>query len=122
MASTPQLKRGSGTNQVPYGRVGEINQGYADARALLDQLDQVEPDEEYTPAYDDQEEDDLVFRPTDRPSEPVTSGMPFGPGRNSPPRNLSPRGRKEAFAKSILNNPRSSADDKAFATRILNGE
>lgn len=120
MAPTPKVKRGSGVNQIPYGGVGAINDAYAEANALLQQLDDEAGDEqEYTPALDDQEEDDLMFRPTDRPDEPVTEGLPFGPGSNFRKRAQDP---KTTFAKQVLSNPGSSPGDKAFASRVLNGE
>jgi hypothetical protein len=64
---------------LPYGTnalTNDMAQGALDANVEPD----VNPeDEQYVPQTD---EEQFLFGPTDRPDEPLTTGMSFGPGAN----------------------------------------
>src|SRR5687767_9493690 len=66
--------------------------------------------------------DDLIFGPTDRPDEPITEGVPFGPGA------VGIRGANETDRQflmrvaSTLNTPGAPAAVQRFAGRVARGE
>jgi len=72
-APSPQYQRGSGASQMPYGAAAAANRTSA--------LDLTAPTDEETFTPQNPEEQ-FAFSPTDFPSEPLTSGVPFGPGNN----------------------------------------
>lgn len=63
-----------------------------------------------------------IFRPTDRPDEPVTAGMPFGPGPNTPRtyREDDAR-RRDRVAREIESSPTATDAVRKFAQRIRAG-
>jgi len=64
-----------------------------------------------------------ILRPTDRPNEPITTGLPFGPGANfvNQPGETDARFR-ERVASGIETGPVTTPAVKAFAERIRKGQ
>lgn len=128
----PSYKRGSAESpsqgQLPYGAATNLNaQSPGQAPAPF-------PDLENRPFTDDDsstepllgpEFDNVLFQPTHRPDEPVTTGSPFGAGANA----IRDPGETEAtkdlltrVAESIIGHPALGSSSRAFLARIANGE
>lgn len=109
---TPQVKQG---NSLAYGEADVANR----LSAMFPIPDDVE-DDEFQPA---DEGEGWLFGATERPTEPITSGAPFGPGPDvsrwalSEPNDAQLRDR---LATQMLTS--GSADSKAWAKRRLAGE
>lgn len=66
--------------------------------------------------------DEEVFAPTDRPDEPITQGMPFGPGDNFSASPDETEGQRLArIATSMLQTPGTPDDAVVWAARQLGG-
>lgn len=64
-----------------------------------------------------------IFRPSDRPQEPVTTGMPFGPGANVIDQHrVSDSRRRAQVAQQLEASPTASAAVKRFAERLRRGQ
>jgi len=68
--------------------------------------------------------DEFVFnRPTDRPDEPVTHGMPFGPGASYVQQGKEDeRSMRDRVANQLAASPSADADVLRFAERMRRGE
>ncbi len=76
-------------------------------------------DQQYQPQG---EQDQFIYGPSDRPQEPFSHGLPFGPGANF----TADAGESDdAFVKRIAaqaqNDPNAPKQMKQFAQRALNG-
>lgn len=67
--------------------------------------------------------DSVLLRPTDRPAEPITQGMPFGEGKNflRMPEESS-RQFVKRVATDLANSPTTGSRSKAFLARVMRGE
>lgn len=74
---TPSFQRGE---ELPQGAATEVESLLA-ALPLPPEDDQDFEEEEFQPAND---EEAFLLSASDRPSEPITAGAPFGPGRDFP--------------------------------------
>src|SRR3954468_15903425 len=107
----PAVKQGQGPESLPWGEAAQVN----DLVGLVPP-----PDEQsYQPQT---EQDQFIYGPSDRPQEPFSHGLPFGPGANFVP----DQGEgDDAFVKRIasqaLNDPAAPKQMKQFAQRALNG-
>lgn len=108
----PVFERGS---SLDYGDATQAN----DLAELFDD-GTVEDEELYVPVG---EEEEFLFGPTERPAEPLTAGAPFGPG---PAVARSAVEDDEQFslrvAETIIANPDTGPEAKAWARRRLRGE
>lgn len=68
--------------------------------------------------------DELVFGPTDRPNEPITSGAPWGPGNVGPMGDRrTPQERAADYALYALNNDKElSPRSKSLLARLIRGD
>ncbi len=65
---------------LPYGANAVANAGIDAAEDMDQEVDEgFDEQDEFQPA---DEEEAFLFSPTDRPDEPLTTGMGFGPGPN----------------------------------------
>jgi hypothetical protein len=126
----PQF-RTQGSN-LPRGARTETDEGLALADAFEAQNEPVEADldtesaigvpEEEEDFGSLDEEDDLVFGPSERPDEPLEAGMPFGDGPDIPKAAIiDPKERLRRFASSAA----ATSDDPvlhAFLIRVARGE
>ena len=82
----PAIKRGSGPDALPQGAAGQANALLSSGAMPFDDqtadLIDDEDDEAFSPADD---EEAFIFGASDRPSEPITAGMPLGPGPSMVP-------------------------------------
>lgn len=67
--------------------------------------------------------DDILFRGTDAPDEPLTHGSPFGPGASFV-RGSQETDRQfiERAAETVANSPGATSRVRAFAARVARGE
>ena len=98
----PAYKRGD--NNLPTGSVGGLNDAAAEFQPQTPQ-------------------DQFIFGPTSRPEEPVTHGLPFGPGAGPIIRSPeSDTDKRKALAYELLNSPNSGTETKRLAKRMLAGQ
>lgn len=67
---------------------------------------------------------EFLLSPTDRPNEPFTQGMPFGPGTNAPARVLGNETRQQfglRVANMLRQSPEQTPGLKTFVQRIERG-
>lgn len=108
----PQIKQGSGPEALPWGEAAQIN----DAIGLIPPE---EDDETYQPTGPQEE---FLFSPTDRPTEPFTAGLPFGAGPGDVPRaHETDRQFVQRVAGELKQDPNTPKNLKQFADRALQG-
>lgn len=121
----PKHRMGSGSTQLPYGSAKELNDSLKGIDMQLQSVDQMVTQGDYSPANADPEVDELMFRPTDRPQEPVTQGAPVGPGSNfvvaRDPNEVESSFRKR-LSELLISSSDSSDSEKMLAYRIAQGE
>lgn len=67
--------------------------------------------------------EDVLFVPSERPDEPLTAGVEFGPGPLTVPfPNETERDFRLRVADALVTSPSATASVKAFADRLLRGE
>lgn len=116
--TTPAFQRG---NSLPYGGAQQAN----NAAASIDN----HPDLTQPP-YDPRTElgnqspvEAFLTSPTDRPNEPATAGVPFGPGPNYTRYAYeSDQDFMLRVASSVAADPAATPAVKAFLARVQNGE
>lgn len=97
---------------------------YGDNQAANQQAQMVDNSPPYDPAQEFQPADNteaFLYGPTDRPSEPVTAGAPFGPGPDAP---LTAAPTPQQFVQNVIATiPQDSLDPEvaAFARRVAQG-
>jgi hypothetical protein len=106
----PTVKQGKGPDALPWGEAAQIN----DAVGLIP------PEEDpYQPQGD---AENFLYSPTDRPQEPATAGLPYGPGANGIPQMPESDGDLvHRVAAVAVNDPAAPSEMKAFAQRALKG-
>lgn len=62
-----------------------------------------------------------LYGPTDRPNEPITAGVPFGPGPDTLPSPTDDQVVRQV-AEQALNDPRAPKELKRFAQRVMEGQ
>jgi hypothetical protein len=103
-----------GANELPYGQ----------AQALAELLAAV-PDEDESDYQPSSPAERFLYSPTDRPDEPITAGLPFGPGPDVSRYALEDdRSFRERLAQTIeAHVPRHpSRDMRRFLARLRSGE
>ena len=90
----PQIKRGQGSDALPYGAATRANKAPKSRMSMPAPTDE----QEFKPQSPDEQ---FAFAPTDFPNEPVTSGVPFGPG----PSGRAPAGMEATLARVRRNLP-----------------
>lgn len=132
MAKTPEYKRGPADDkQLPKGAAKSLNEGARSARAgsgYQGRFAQPAPrpasagGQSAAPTFsgDVTGMDGWLFSDTDRPTEPVSAGSPWGAGPNYTklPAESDVEFRRRV-AGMLLNDPRSSSDTQAMAYRML---
>src|SRR5215210_4895216 len=80
----PEVKRGSGPDQLPYGGATQVNAASAsfDQPSAAPYAENINPQEPQPIQGDLTGYDNLLFGGSDRPDEPITQGASFGPGSN----------------------------------------
>ena len=113
-----EVKRGQGTEQLPYGGAKQVNE-MLPATPFSDLAPPVEDVEIGT---DETGFDGLLYNPSDRPTEPITSGASFGPGPNAP--NI-PGLREGEYvrrvASELASSPGLTSKSKSFLARVARG-
>lgn len=110
---TPQFKKGQALAQGQAQAVNQMAQSLPAAAPTpgIDEQNQYQPQ---SPA------EQFLFGPTNRPSEPITAGAPFGPGAsvmfNSDLNIL------QNVAQQVLSDPNAGKDSKVWAARALAGD
>lgn len=106
----PTIKKGSGPAALAQGDAAQVN----------DLVGLIPPDNPpYQPAG---ESDQFLFSPTDRPAEPFTQGLPFGPGANATRESYqSDEDLVRQVAGQAAKDPAAPKSMKAFAARALEG-
>lgn len=116
--------------QLPFGAAQALNEFeppqdednfvFEDEDFLEDEFGAVEDEEPQPLSGDLQGMDALLFEQTDRPDEPITSGVPFGDGPSFVDRRESAQDIEDQAMRQLANsnNPRV----RRFAQRRLNGE
>ena len=90
-----------------------------DAAQVNDLVGLIPPDNPpYQPAG---ESDQFLFSPTDRPAEPFTQGLPFGPGHGPEMTNDNPELEIQKVAIQALQDPHAPKELKQFAARVQQG-
>lgn len=108
---TPQVKQGSGPDALPWGEAAQVN----------DMVGLIPPPEEdgFKPRSP---QEDFLYSPTDRPQEPFSAGLGFGPG---PARVPAAHENDDQFvqrvAKEVKADPSAPKQLRQFADRALNG-
>ncbi len=123
----PEYKANQGTSEaLPYGKATELNAMVEDVN-----LAELAPPEEDLDSEGFVDEpsveapgapgpmDDLIYRPTDRPDEPITSGAPFGPGSAERPNAPDVKAGRRAIYQQLLTSPSSTPRTKALAARMM---
>lgn len=110
---TPQIKRGK---DLPYGEATTANE-------MLGQLAPT-PGIQDAATYQPQgNTEGYIYGPTDRPTEPITAGAPFGPGPAAPIGSFQTDSDVVAnVAAQIAASPAAGKDAKAWANRVKAGE
>lgn len=107
---TAQYERG---DSLAYGQASAANQ-------LAGLAAPVREPEPYAPTGDEEE---FLYSQTDRPAEPLTQGVPAGPGADFTRHAIETDDDfKHRVAASILSRPGVSRETKAWATRAAAGE
>jgi hypothetical protein len=133
----PPIRRGPAEpGQLPYGAALALNQAVEATGGFQAPSSQAPPLARRPPPamgqYSASQEDnfpehvsaveDVVFGPTDRPDEPITAGVPFGPGSNFATSALTPQEKLRVSARAVLNAKGVDPRSQAFFARVLNGE
>ncbi len=105
---------------LPYGANAVANAGIDAAEDMDQEVDEgFDEQDEFQPADEDEA---FLFSPTDRPDEPVTSGMSFGAGSDfSRFAHESNADMLNRVADSITTDPAASKEVRAFAARVKRG-
>lgn len=105
----PTIKQGSGPEALPWGESAQVN----------DLVGLVPPQEEqgFTPQGDQEQ---FIYGPSDRPQEPGSAGLPFGPGADivQPTTDFDFR---ERTAQSLSRSANQSPEVKAFLAKMAEG-
>jgi hypothetical protein len=119
----PKVRKGSGPDQLPQGAASQLNaanpgEGMGEEDLLSAPAGPVAG---MPPGMEDVGE--RLFAPTDRPNEPLTDGMPFGPGRNSvPPRGETEQQARTRTANELRVSPYQSPEVAEFISRLEKGQ
>lgn len=120
-SSKPEVRKGTGPNQLPQGAAKQLNQQLgslpSEQPLLTAGQRKIEPQGKVT------DFDNQLFSGTDHPSEPITAGAPFGPGAdflNSGPEGDDAFIRRTAYEAALA--PGASARARSYATRVARGE
>ena len=106
-----------GTDQVPQPQYERGNMAKGEAQAA-NQATQGMPS-----GLQEAADEFLFARPTDRPDEPVTHGMPFGQGASYVQYTREDeRSMRERVANQLASSPSADADVLRFAERMKRGE
>lgn len=107
----PTIKKGTGPAALAQGDAADVN----------DLIGLVPPD---NPGYQPTgEEDQFLFSPTDRPNEPFSAGLPFGPGKNATAASYqTDDDLVKQIAAQAAKDPAAPKSLKAFAARALQGQ
>lgn len=133
MSKSPEYKRGPADgNQLPKGAAKSLNERATPSASGGNRFPGrfVQPAPRPVPSPVGNEPpaisgnitgmDEWLFRPTDRPDEPVTAGSPVGAGPNFSRMPLeSDVDFRRRVAHTLLNDPATSSDTKAMAYRML---
>jgi hypothetical protein len=123
--AAPKFSAQEGTpNALPKGKASELNAMVQDVN--LDEL--APPYQEEAPAEVGSASpvpavsggiEQLVMRPSDRPHEPITQGVPFGPGSAERPNAPDIRSSKQRIYQELLTSPSSTPRTRALAARMM---
>lgn len=103
------------TSETPYGTVGQQNERLATARRLAESPP---PEPDLNPQNPVEE---ALFGPSRRPDEPITFGLPVGPGpMGTPPPDEDEKLR--SFMRGLAADPNAPAEVQMFAERVERGE
>ena len=110
VAPQPSIKKGSGPLALAQGDAAQVNE----------LVGLVPPDrQDYQPQGDAQ---NFLFAPSDRPKEPFSQGLPFGPGASVVPgAGETDDQLVQRVANEALKDPAAPKQLKDFANRALNG-
>ncbi len=103
------MKQGQGAQALPWGEAAQVN----DLVGLVPPPDQ--PD--FQPQGDQQQ---FLYGPSDRPQEPFSHGLPFGPGADITSPDTEQQFR-EATARQLSQSPNQSPEVKAFIAKMAQG-
>lgn len=120
---SPKVRKGSGPNQLPQGAASDLNRRMAAVPSPNEQPVLAAGQRKIEPQGKLTDFDGVLFSGTDHPDEPVTHGMPFGPGADFLD------GQKEgdaAFLRRVAYDaavaPGADSRARSFATRVARGE
>jgi hypothetical protein len=105
------VKQGQGAQALPWGEAAQVN----------DLVGLAPPPDE--PGYQPQgDQDQFLYGPSDRPQEPFSHGLPYGPGAAfTPDQGEGDDQFVKRIASQALNDPAAPKQMKQFAQRALNG-
>ena len=107
----PAIKQGQGPEALPWGEAAQVN----DLVGLVPPSDE----ENFQPKS---EQEQFIYGPSDRPQEPFSHGLPFGPGANfTPGADEGDDDFVKRVASQALNDPAAPKQMRQFAQRALNG-
>lgn len=110
---TPEADFKRGDNNLAYGEASAAN-------SLMGLVATGPGPDEFVPSG---EEEEFVYSQTDRPEEPVTAGVPFGPGAVGTPHAVqSDAELAQQVARRIAADPGAPKSLKAFARRAIEGQ